>query len=558
MVLVAATIAWATIARSADSSPKNPFRVHPKSEQTSYALSVVNTLRQTEAVVPWMPEDVHPVSTMYNREAIIPPQCYTRTEGKYNPCYVCHQDHIPGHENTMNDSDLQEAYSFSETGLTNHWKNLFEDRSERVAAISDKEILQWVNQDNYSALAPRLRAAGFTGWIPEMEELQEGSDAFDEHGFAKDGSHWVAFNYKPVPSTFWPTNGSTDDVMIRLPEKFRRDKQGNYSADIYRANLAILEANIKGFDDMGSLPVDERNIGKDLNGDTRLGTIDRITDVSSYVGAAENEFIDTHLYPQGTEFMHSVRYLGFDENGKIVPSRRMKELRYMKKWKAYRKAVYARNYELESFEKEAGNLPGYHYLGDHGLDNGFGWAIQGFIEDRKGNLRVATYEENFFCMGCHNSIGSTIDKVFSFARKVDGANGWGYIDLEGMPDAPNIGETRGEFATYFDRVGGGGEFRSNDEMSRRWFHPDGRVNHDKVAQAKDVYDLITPSPERALTLNKAYRTIVTDQDFIFGRDATVTPPANVYGEVDNETSPTLPTEKTFSWDIRLDWQSAMQ
>ncbi len=86
-----------------------------------------------------------------------------------------------------------------------------------------------------------------------------------------------------------------------------------------------------------------------------------------------------------------------------------------------------------------------------------------------------------FCMGCHGSIGATIDKTFSFPRKVDGAAGWGYIDLKGMQDAPNMGETKGEIATYFERVGGGGEFRSNQEMWERWFNEDGTV---------DIYDLV--------------------------------------------------------------------
>ena len=41
-------------------------------------------------------------------------------ENTYNPCYVCHQDKLPERENVMNDADLQEAYSFSELGETNH------------------------------------------------------------------------------------------------------------------------------------------------------------------------------------------------------------------------------------------------------------------------------------------------------------------------------------------------------------------------------------------------------------------------------------------------------
>ncbi|MDM3870364.1 hypothetical protein QSV34_03240 [Porticoccus sp. W117] len=90
-------------------------------------------------------------------------------------------------------------------------------------------------------------------------------------------------------------------------------------------------------------------------------------------------------------------------------------------------------------------------------------------------------------------------------------------------------------------------------MQNRWFHQDGRVNADKVLAAESIYDIIIPSRERALALNKAYRVIVEDQDYIYGKDATSAPPENVYRQVDNKTSPTLPPEKFFEWDIRLDW-----
>lgn len=50
------------------------------------------------------------------------------------------------------------------------------------------------------------------------------------HNFDKDGldknkkvnyTGWVAFAYMPFLGTFWPTNASTDDVLIRLSKKFR-------------------------------------------------------------------------------------------------------------------------------------------------------------------------------------------------------------------------------------------------------------------------------------------------------------------------------------------------
>jgi hypothetical protein len=515
---------------------------------------ILESLQKSDSVIPVVP-NVHPVSMVYNREAIVPPQCYTRTEGTFNPCYVCHQDTIRGRENVMNDRDLQIAYSFSDLGMTNHWYNLFVDRTKRVGTITDAEILKYVAQDNYSELEARLRQAEFKGWIPDLRNLHLGPAAFDEEGFAKDGSGWVAFSYKPFPSTFWPCNGSTDDVMIRLPKAYRSDKAGEYSRDIYKANLAILEASIKGTSELSTPPIDERIIGRDLDGDGELRVASRISKVDRYVGGANGAWRDDHLYPQGTEFLHTVRYIGLSDKDEIGVSTRMKEVRYMRKSRAYSKPVYARRYQLESFEKEAGNLPGYHNLGHNGLDNGNGWAIQGFIEDSKGRLRASTFEENLFCMGCHNSIGSTIDKTFSFPRKVDGAQGWGYINLRGMPDAPSKGEKRGEIATYLERAGGGSEFRNNEEMLARWFKRDGTVDHEKVANARDVYELITPSRERAMVLNKAYKTIVEDQTFIYGRDAVVAPPKNVYPWIDNEKTPTLPESRTFTWNILLDWPS---
>lgn len=341
--------------------------------------------------------------------------------------------------------------------------------------------------------------------------------------------------------------------MIRLPGPYRTDEAGKESMDVYRANLAILEATIKGVKSISCLPVNEKMIQQDLDQDGTLGTATTIKNVTTWVGAAKPLHIETHLYPEGTEFLHTVRYIGVDEAGQISVSTRMKEVRYMKKARAYSKPMYARKYTLEANEKEAGNLPAYQSLQHHGLDNGNGWAIQGFIEDRKGRLRVLTHEENFSCMGCHNSVGSTIDKTFSFPRKVDGAQGWGYIQLRGMRDAPSKGETRGEIETYLSRVQGGSEFRNNDEMAARWLNAEGLPDPKKMAQARDVYDLITPSRERALALNKAYRTIVEDQDYLYGKDTLLSPPTNVYDKIDNKTAPTLKPELIFKYNILLDW-----
>lgn len=526
-------------------------RIAPDKRRKLYAQTI-ELLKNSDDVIPPRLK-IHPVTATFNREAIIPPQCYTRTEGHFNPCYVCHQDPIPGRENTMSDADLQAAYTFSDVGFHNHWDNLFEDRSAKVAKISDKEILKWINQDNYTALAPRLKEAGFKGWIPDLKDLQKGALAFGADGFAKDGSDWVAFNYKPLPSTFWPTNGSTDDVMIRLAPKFRKDESGKPSKDVYRANLAITEAIIKGLKEITVAPLDENKVNKDLNGDGKLGMIRKITKVNQFVGQAKTALSFPGVYPLNTEFLHSVRYLGIDKKGQIGVSTRMKELRYMRKLNLLPKFALDEKYREEDYAKEAGQLPGYIDEGSHGLNNGMGWVVTGFIEAPSGKLRFNTYEENLSCMGCHNSIGATIDKTFSFARKPDGAKGWGYINLHGMQDVPNRGEKDGEFLTYFTRVGGGGEFRSNPEMQKRFFLSNGKVNRKAILAEPDIYSMIVPSKERALMLNKAYRTIVADQDYIYGKDATVTAPKNVYRDLDPKTAPTLPPKRRFKWDIRLNW-----
>lgn len=491
----------------------------------------------------------------YNAEAVIPPQCYTKHESQYNPCQVCHQSYpFNSRPNVMDDGELQREYAFSDFGATNRWSNLFEDRSSRIQAISDEDILQWINTDNYSPLIRHLQSLeNWRGPIPKLQNLQFGANAFDAQGFAKDGSRWVAFNYKPVPSTFWPTNGSTDDVMIRLPEDFSTSNCSNaqYSRDIYLANLSLLEMAIKDLASISTPPIDETELCEDINFDGVLSTVTQMQRREYYLGAASNVAVHKMLYPEGTEFLHSVRYIGLDDNHQIVVPARMKELRYMKKQRFLTAASLLSAYGNEHQEKIDENLPNYVYREDRGSTNDFGWQLLGFIEAKEGHLRIQNREETLFCMGCHSTIGTTIDQTFAFARKVPGAKGWGYINLHELEDAPSKGKTEGEYLSYMRDVGGGDEFRQNQEMRHKWFDDDGNLLTNAI-KAADVYTLITPSPRRALDLNKAYYTIVQDQDFIHGRDANLTPAVNVYQEVD-ESTPRLPAEKSQAYDLRLAW-----
>ncbi|MEI5637914.1 hypothetical protein R3P08_15290 [Pseudoalteromonas sp. UG3-1] len=491
---------------------------------------------------------------VYNPESVIPPQCYTKTDGVNNPCYACHQSYDDKKRpNMMRDGNLQGAYEFSDLGFKNHWKNLFKDRSELIANISDQDITNWVNQDNYAPLIEKLKAdPSWKGEITPIENLAYPEQAFDEQGFAKDGSGWVAFNYKPFPSTFWPTNGSTGDVMIRLADAFR-ETSGSFSKDVYLANLSLVEMAVKGLDTITTPEISESQIGTDLNGDGVLSRITKIKARQYYVGDANSIKLAHELYPENTEFLHTVRYIGVDEQGNIFNAPRMKEVRYMKKHNFKSKQSLGAAYYREAKEKAFENYPQTLYLGDQGINNNFGWTLNGYIEDKEGQLRPQHEQELAFCNGCHKTIGSTYDQTFSFARKVEGKLGWGYIDLKAMTDVPNKGETQGEFLTYMMRVGGGDEFRQNQEMLMRWFNQDGTVNKQKVKSATNLYELITPSKERALALNKAYKTIVAEQSYLFGRDATLVEAQNVLQQVDDSQQPLEP-EHRYVWDMQLEWQ----
>ena len=487
---------------------------------------------------------------VYNPESVIPPQCYTKTNGKNNPCYACHQsyDKSENRPNQMGDGTLQGNYEFSDVGLTNSWKNLFVDRRELIADISDKAILDYIGEDNYTASTENGLPAEM-----QIKQLSYPDEAFGEHGIANDGSGWVAYNYKPFPSTFWPTNGSTGDAMIRLPAAFQQ-RQGEYSEDVYLANLTLLEMALKDVDTLAVPPLNEQTIGMDLNGDGALSeAVTHIQRQSHYVGDASSIELSYQLYPQGTELLHTVRYIGVDDEGQIYNAPRMKEVRYMQKALFRSKESLASAYYAEAKDKAFEKLPQTRYLGEEkGIDNGFGWTLNAYIEDKQGQLRPQHEQELAFCNGCHKTVGSTFDQTFSFARKVPGAKGWGYINLHEIDDVPNINEQEGEFLTYMKRVGGGDEFRQNAEMLARWFNAEGKLNEAKVKQANSVYELITPSPERALALNKAYQTIVKEQSYLFGRDATITEATNVLSEIDVEQPPLLP-EHRYHWDMRLDW-----
>lgn len=509
-------------------------------------------------------------TALSNHTAYIPPQCYTKTEDEagaaHNPCFTCHVDSRAPHY--INDADLQLEYSLPGPALINPWTNLFVDRSAAVEAVSDAEIRDYIRKPNYldsegnNILAARLADlpeawdvdgdGAWQGFVPDI------AYHFDDKGFdiGADGTPtgWRAFAYYPVNGTFWPTNGSTDDVMIRLPQIYRQDENGAADQTVYEVNLAIVEALIKRRS-VPITPVDETQLGVDLDKDGSLGQAIRVAfdwaplegRHMSYVGAArlaqqsDEAPLAAGLYPLGTEFLHTVRYVDLDDaTGEITMAPRLKELRYMRKtrWQTYfdrQEGMLAEAKERESFPDRIAL-----FFGDaeEGISNGTGWRLQAFIEDAQGDLRPQSFEETVFCMGCHGGVGVNDDDTFAFARKLDAntpASGWWHWSQHGLYGIPEMIRNDGapEYAHYLQVNGAGDELRGNMELLKRYLDDSGALKPEPVvAFRNDVSQLLYPSAERAMRLNKAYREIVREQSFAKGRDATILPQKTVHREVE--------------------------
>lgn len=214
------------------------------------------------------------------------------------------------------------------------------------------------------------------------------------------------------------------------------------------------------------------------------------------------------LYPAGTEFLNTLRYVAVSDSGNIEMAPRMKEIRYARKLKWL---TYA---ELETLAldevKERDDFPDRLKLPmgnlEEGVSNGVGWVYQGFIEDAAGDLRPQTFEETASCIGCHGGIGATTDSSFALARKFDSTTfqeGWHHWTQKDLKD---VNEPK---ATFLDE-------------NRRLIPEMAKVLHE------DISILLFPSPERAMTLKKVYKTIVEKQSFTLGWTPLVADKTEVY------------------------------
>jgi hypothetical protein len=507
-----------------------------------------------------------------NPVAYIPAQCYTRTAAEdggvaHNPCYVCHTHPAP--PNFTDDADLQLRWSLPLAASFNPWMNLFSPPVTRAQPKTDEQVRTYVRKSNYFddaggiVLAARLRELPaawdldrdrrWSGWVPDVWFR------FDDEGFDRqpDGTRdgWRAYAYAPFPGTFFPTNGSADDVMIRLDPELRQDASGRLDDAIYALNLAVVESLIRRADVTIAL-TDERAVGVDLDLDGRMGQARRVTYDGGdgqgstrmrFVGRARDDRsfpISPGLFPLRTELAHTVRYLDVTPDGDVVMAARMKEVRYARKvrWMGYVALKgHAAAEAIEQQDAHDGTVAIFSEL-ERGVPNGQGWVYQGFIEDAAGALRPQTFEESVPCAGCHGGIGVTTDGTFSFARKLasapsadgkttrDGWFHWSQRGLRGLPE-PRRRDGGYEYTLYLTENGAGDELRENGEVIGRFFGPDGAPRPDALARLhRDVAELLLPSPGRALALDRAYMATVEEQTFTKGRDAVLAPSTHVYGQ----------------------------
>jgi len=537
----------------------------------------LNTIKENISHIDEKGIDFEVTVSLNNRAAYVTSQCYTKTmdnDGNiHNPCFTCH---INSKEpNYVNDWDLQLNNDFGEYTRINRFTNLFKDRTDEVSAISDQEILGYIREDNYKDANGRLKLAQKLKNVPSVWDVNENGKwdgyipdcyfNFDHEGFDKDtnGNYtgWRAFAYYPILGTFWPTNGSTDDVMIRLPKVFRQNDTGVFDLQTYKVNLAIVESLIKEEDIKLEMTIDENRYGVDLDQNGELGMAEKIVFrwitptyngktgkienfSMSYVGKAKallakNEYlIAPGLYPRYTEFLHSVRYIDIDENNaSIKMAARMKELRYGVKvnWNTYPQLSNATDDEIKEKDAFPNRLRTIMGNTEQGLQTSLGWVYQGFIEDTQGELRPQNYEETQYCIGCHSGIGAIKDSTFVFARKLE-KNSWYHWSqdpngLKGISE-PLTKDGRREYELYLALNHAGDEFRANDEVLEKFFDKNGVLMEQEAAKIKeDISFLLYPSASRALKLNKAYKVIVDEQSYIYGRDVHIKPLTTIHQSV---------------------------
>ena len=438
--------------------------------------------------------------TFGNPYAHIPAQCHIETSrGTQNACLFCHTNgayradlgnNFPqaGAEPRLGDLQLEYSFTpfspFTPSPSRNPWENTLtpEKLREAVTALGIDpqtwDMESYIRQDNWRAAFAQRPGdpRDWDGGVETSFRLFPGLDPADlpadadgfvrsdtaSHGFFQDGAGrwitgWRAVNFMPY-GIFTPMTGSVSGIYIRLPKSFMQREDGGFDLETYARNLDLVERAIQ-----------DRLRGED--GET-------------YQGAAQAVALERGLYPVGTEFAHPLHYVDVVADGRdltVSPypgtrARRVKEVRYMYKWKAFHPSQFRPGVKEEGAPVYGNDAQGW-------VDNGVGWYLAGYIEDQSGALRPQNREELTQCIGCHSGIvatefpqftsgtGNTVDSTWALPRKFPGELGWremDYLSYLAQADAPpdqtpgiaqlgdplNRGLNKGEFRHFLDNVVG--------------------------------------------------------------------------------------------------------
>jgi len=380
----------------------------------------------------------------HNENPKIPAQCWVETGyGTQNACKYCHTDYLSsiGHGNSFPIAEDQIFYIFPSSNLNRIlWQNIIypQNIESRLKAegieIPHIDYVDYVRVDNWLPTYSKVRGDGNDNWLIDHDSANSFAlfpalnpnylfpynaddpthgnthGYIDEEGFIRNEREeytgWRAVNFFPY-AIFSPLTGSVSGIYIRLPREYMHTN-GKQDINIYKQNLDILEKNIKN----------------------------QPCEATHYVGDAAQVKVSKGFYPVGTEFAHPLHYVDLSADGEMgtqvdgvvgngyqyefpgTRSKRVKEIRYMYKWKEVTLEDIADKESEEEFDT---------YIGREGqgwIDNGGGWIIAAYIENRHGELRPQTTEELAQCLGCHARVGNTVDAIWSFQRKLPGLEGW--------------------------------------------------------------------------------------------------------------------------------------
>jgi hypothetical protein len=298
--------------------------------------------------------------------------------------------------------------------------------------------MSWDNRSQAGSKYQLFPALNPQDLFPYKEENPTDNGAhgyIDKQGFVKDRQNkytgWRAVNFFPY-AIFTPLTGSVSGIYLRLPEKFMTS-DGSVDIEMYQKNLDLLEKVVKND------PVERE----------------------TYYGDASAVKVDGGFYPVGTEFAHPLHYVDLNADGETgtnldglnknqsvdyefpgTRSKRVKEIRWMYKWKQVTVDDIG---EVED-DSEYGRVIGKEWQG--WIENKAGWILAAYIEDRTGHLRPQTTEELLQCLGCHSSVGNTIDAVWSFQRKLPQDMGWQEMNYgqykKSRPDRTRLNDYQNE------------------------------------------------------------------------------------------------------------------